>query len=263
MQQVGHLQKLNDKYFDKGLRVITITNEPGSAAQTVIDQGGLYWIASEPNGATMKRYSNPGSKGIPRAYLIDASGTVVSSGVPSEAQIEKLLEDAFVPGLGKQLHKSLKSAVKLYDKGDYGKAYAAAARATTNEDRAIASDAEYLRKCCEEVANWYKKQVEGSIQSKDYATAYADFKTIPKDFAGMEIVGWAKETKAKLDADKSVQTELKAYKAFEKAQKKEEAAEGKAKKLGPARKAYKSIVKKYPGTRAAKLAEEALRALPG
>lgn len=261
MAQVGHLQKLNEKYFDKGLRIIAITAEPTGTAEMVTKKGGKYWIASDPGRSTIGRYKT-GSVGIPHAYLIDASGTVVSEGVPSEQRIEELLKDAFNPSLGKELHKSLKAAVKLYDKGSYGKAWAAVARATQNEDRTIAADALYLQKRCEEVAKWHQTQVENAIKAKDYATAYADFKAIPKTFDGMEIVLWARELKASVDADKEAQTELKASKAFEKAQKKQDAAKGKAKKMGPARKAYKSIVKKYPGTRAAKMAEEALRALP-
>ena len=262
MAQVGHLQKLNEKYFDKGLRIIAITAESTGTADMVTKKGGKYWIASDPGRATMGRYTQKGRLGIPHAYLIDASGTVVSEGVPNEQRIEELLKDAFNPALGKDLHKSLKTAVKLYKKGGYGKAWAAVARATQNDDRTIAADALYLQKRCEEVAKWNQTQVENAIKAKDYATAYADFKAIPKTFDGMEIVLWAREMKAKLDADKEAQTELKAFKAFEKAQKKQDAAKGKAKKMGPARKAYKSIVKKYPGTRAAKMAEEALRALP-
>lgn len=265
MQQVGHLQKLHEKYFDKGLRIVAISAEPvGTVEGAVVKQrGGKYWMASDPGRTTMGRYTKQGRIGIPHSYLIDATGTVVGEGIPSDSRIEELLKSAFNPALGKELHKSLSTAVRLYEKGDYGKAWAKVARATQDEDREVAADALYLQKRCEEVAKWHRDQVEAAIAAKDYPTACDDLDRIAKAFDGMEIVVWAREKSGELDADKAVQLELKAWKVYEKAQKRLESAEGKAKKMGPARKAFESILKKYPGTRAAKLAEQALKNMPG
>ena len=264
MQKVGHLQKLHEKYFDKGLRIIAITKEnPGVVEGPVVeDRGGKYWIASDPGGDTMSRYTQPGRLGIPHSYVIDATGTVVSEGIPSESRIEELLAGVFDPALGRDLHKSLKAAVKSYEKGHYGKAYVAAAKHLEAEDNALVADARFLRERCEAVADFHKKMIESAIGAKDYVTAYADLAATPKAFAGMEIVKWSAETAGKLDDDESVKIEMKAHKALEKARKKQDAAKGKAKKMGPARKAYEGIIKKYPGTRAAKMAESALKSLP-
>ena len=264
MGQVAHLQKLNEKYFDKGLRIVAVTKEaPGLVENMVVEQrGGKYWIASDPGGETMASYTQPGRLGIPHAYLIDASGNVVSEGVPSDGQIEALLADTFDVALGRDLHKALKAPVKSYEKGQYGKAYAAAAKSLENEDNALVADARYLRKRCEDVAAFQQKMIESSVKAKDFATAYADIASAPKAFAGMEIATWAVTKKKELDADESVQVEVKAWSALEKARKKQASAKGKAKKMGPARKAYQSVVKKYPGTRAAKMAESAIKALP-
>jgi len=264
MGQVAHLQKLNEKYFDKGLRIIAITKEgTGIVEDMVIEQrGGKYWVASDPSGETMKSYTQKGSIGIPHTYVIDASGNVVSEGVPSEAKIGELLEATFDPSLGRDLHKALKSVVKTYRKGQYGKAYAAAAKSLENEDNALVADARYLRKRCEDVAAFQQKMIESSVKAKDFTTAYADLGAAPKAFAGMEIATWAAAKKKELDADESVQIEVKAWSALGKARKKQASAKGKAKKMGPARKAYKSVMKRYPSTRAAKMAESALRSLP-
>jgi len=264
MQQVGHLQKLHEKYFDQGLRIVAITAEPtGTVEAAVVKQrGAKYWMASDPGRATMRRYTTKGRIGIPHSYLIDASGKVVGEGVPSDSRIEELLKDAFNPDLGKELDKSLASAVKLYEKGDYGKAWAKVARDTQDENRAVADDALFLQKRCEEVAKWHREQVEAAIASKDYATACDDLEKIVKAFDGMEIVTWAREKSAELAKDDAVQNELKAWKVYEKACKRLESAEGKEKKMGPARKAFEAVVKKYPGTRAAAMSEEALKGIP-
>ena len=264
MGQVAHLQKLNEKYFDKGLRIIAVTKEAtGLVENMVVEQrGGKYWIASDPGGETMASYTQPGRLGIPHAYLIDASGNVVSEGVPSEGKIEELLESTFDPSLGRDLHKALKAPVKSYRKGQYGKAYAAAAKSLEGEDNALVADARYLRKRCEDVAAFQQKMIESSVKAKDFTTAYTDLADAPKAFAGMEIATWAAEKKKALDADEAVQIEVKAWKSYGKAQKKQASAKGKAKKMGPARKAYQSVMKKYPGTRAAKMAESALKSLP-
>ncbi len=264
MNQVGHLEELNKKYYDKGLRIIAVSNESIGLlqAQVVEARGGNYWIASDPERATVAGYITPGRRGIPHAYLIDATGTVVSEGVPDSGRIEQLLEGVFDPALGRDLHKSLKAAVKSYEKGDYGKAHAAAARYLENEDRVISSDATFLQERCVACANFNKGLVEGGIKQKDFTTVYTDLKMISKKFAGMEIAQWAAAKKKELDGSADVATEMKAWKALKKARSKEAGAKGKAKKMGPARKAYKSIVKKYPRTRAAKMAEEALKSLP-
>jgi len=264
MGQVAHLQKLHEKYFDKGLRIVAITKEATGIVESKVieERGGTYWIASDPGGETMSRYTQPGRLGIPHAYLIDANGKVVSEGVPGEGQIETLLESTFDPALGRELHKSLKSVVKSYEKGDYGKAYAAAAKSLEKEDRTLVADAQYLRQRCEEVAAFEKKILESAIAAKEFSDVYAEFKVVPKAFAGMEFANWATAKKKELDGDAAVQLECKAWSAYEKGTKKQASAKGKAKKMGPARKAYQSVMKKYPGTRAAKMAESALKSLP-
>ncbi|MHC4954713.1 MAG: thioredoxin domain-containing protein [Planctomycetota bacterium] len=264
MNQVGHLEELNKKYYERGLRIIAVSAEPIGLlqAQVVEGRGGNYWIASDPDRATVSGYTQPGRRGIPHAYLIDATGTVVGEGVPDNGKIEQLLEGVFDASLGRELHKSLKAAVKSYEKGDYGKAYAAAAKFVDNEDRVISSDAKFLQERSTACANFAMGLVKKGIEQKDFTTVYDDLKRISKQFAGMEVAHWGGEKKKELDGSDEVKTEMKAWKALKKAQSKQAAAKGKAKKLGPAKKAYKSIVKKYPGTRAAKMAEEALRSLP-
>ncbi len=265
MGQVGHLKELTEKYYDKGFRVVAVSKEGASLLESkMIEEKEVnYWIASDPSGSTMKRFTQAGRIGIPHAYLVDATGTVVSEGFPNDQQIENLLEAVFNPELDRELNPALKSVVKTYNKGQIGKAWTAAAKFLENEDRAISSDAAYIREKSEAYAKYTQGLIEGSIKGKDYNTAYNDLAAIAKKFAGMPVVQWSKEKKKALDGDAAVKNEMKAWKSLVKAMKVEEKAGGKQKKLGPAIKKYRSLAKKYPGTRAADMAEKALKRLGG
>ncbi len=267
MRQVGHLNELHRKYFDQGLRIIAITAESlGTVESKMKDPAPEFWIGSDPSRATQSQFKSGKGGGIPHSYLVDATGNVVANMHPAslkESQIEELLKDAFDGSLRPDLHGSLKSLVKAYDKGQYGKAWAGAARFLEHEDRVVQADAAHLREQAEACAAFRKKLVESGVKNKDYLTVYEDLADLGKGFAGMEVATWAAATKKKLDGDPAVALEVKAWKALRKAQDKERKAAGKAKKLGPARTAYKRLVKKYPDTAAAKRAEEALRRIGG
>ena len=267
MRQVGHLNELHRKFFDKGLRIIAITAEPmGTVESKMKSPAPEFWIGSDPDRTTQSQFLKGRGGGIPHAYLIDATGAVVGDMHPASLkaqQIEELLKDAFDPSLQRELHGSLKSLVKLHEKGQYGKAWTGAARFLEHEDRGVMADAAFLRETAEACAAFRKKLVESGVKNKDYRTVYDDLADIAKKFAGMEVATWAAETRKKLDSDPAVAHEMKAWKALRKAQAKERRAAGKAKKLAPARTAYKRLVKKFPGTAAAKRAEEALGRMGG
>jgi hypothetical protein len=262
---VGHLNELHDKYFEKGLRIVAISDEPLNKIKAVMveELGARFWMGSDPGRETMAPF---GGGGIPHAYLLDASGKVVADLHPGnlqESQIEELLAKAFDPALGRELHKSLAPLVKEYEKGAYGKAWSGAGRSAGAEDAALAADAAFLREKCEAAAAHRKQLAEGAIADKSYGDALDDLASIAKDFAGMEAATWAAAKQKELAQDPAIGNEIKAWEAYAKAGEKEREAEGKEKKLGPARNAYKAIVKKYPGTRAAELAQKALARLGG
>jgi len=263
MAQVGHLNELHDKYFDKGLRIIAISDEGPDLLESkmVKEKSARYWIGSDPGKETAARFIDPGRRGIPHAYLVDARGVVVGEGVPSEQKIEELLKEIFDADLGKELAPALKGLVKSYEKGDIGKAWAGAEKYLAGEDRTVVADAEFLRGKCEAYGNFLRSLVEQSVAGKSYPRAFDDLKTLEKDFAGMEVAEWAWAKDKELAADPAVKDEVAAWEALEKAQELESKAEGKAKKLGAAKTAYKRLAKKYPETRAGKLAEEALARL--
>ena len=74
MQQVGHLQKLHEKYFDKGLRIIAVTAEPAGTVESAVvkQRGGKYWMASDPARTTMGRYTTRG-RGVPACPGVESA----------------------------------------------------------------------------------------------------------------------------------------------------------------------------------------------
>jgi uncharacterized protein (DUF1501 family) len=260
MSQVGHLNELHDKYYDKGLRIIAISNESPGVVKSKLIEGARarYWVGADPSGSMLRAF---GGGGIPHAYLVDASGTIVANGYPTQLQFEPLLADAFDPALGRDLHPSLKALQKLYEKGEVGKAWAAAEKPASAGDDA-ARDARFLREKAEAYGAWRKRLVEKALEAKDYVTAAEDLEEISRSFAGMEVGAFASAKAKELAADEVAAKEVAAAQALRKARALEAKAEGKPRKLGAARNAYKAILQKYPGTKAAQLAQKALAALP-
>jgi hypothetical protein len=258
---VGHLQQLNEKYYDRGFRIVAISNEATARLESrvVEERGGKYWVASDPGGKTVGGFVTPGSRGIPHGYLVNAFGIVVGEGVPSEGQIEELLADAFDPALGRELDLKLSRAVKAYEGGDFGKAFDQAARYL--EDEAIAADAKYLQERVNANAEFRQKLVDLAIESRDYATALADLKKIADQFSGMRVAERAEEREKKLSADPAVKKEIKALNALSTAKEMEARADGNDRKLRSVVAAYRSIMSKYEGTRAAEDAAAAVKRL--
>jgi hypothetical protein len=260
---VGHLNKLHEKYAEKGLYVLGICSSPKSAVEDVFinDLGAKYPIAVDSSRKTLGAF---GGGGIPHVYVVDSSGRVLGNGHPRDFPVEKLeelLAEAFVPALERELHKSLASAVKSYDKGQVGKAFVAAGKQLEAEDRVLAADAKYLQERCSQFAAHKRKAIDKRIKNREYAIVLDELKSIQKEFAGMELAAYAADTAKKLTSDKKVKLELKAWKAYEKALSMEQKAKGSKGKLEDAAAAYGKVRKKYPDTRAGELANLAERRL--
>jgi len=265
MQQVGHLQELHEKYYDKGFRIVAISAEPAGTIEKAVkeNRGAAYWMGSDPSRETMSKYLEGRGAGIPHAYLVDAYGFVVSEGFPSDQKIEELLADALDTSLERELHRSLGSAVRAFEKGDWGKAWSAAERYLEDEDAQLAADAKYLRERCEAIAAWYRKAAEKCIEARDFTLALDDLAGIQKNFGGLEAATWAQEKEKELSSDAKVKEEVAAWKAWEKASRSRADAGDNDRKLATVKVLLERLIKKYPGTRAAELAQDALGSIGG
>jgi hypothetical protein len=263
MQQVVHLQGLHEKFGDRGFRVVAVSNEPiaGIRQKVVEDRKGAYLLGSDPGRETVSHYIQPGRRGIPHSYIVDAFGMIVGEGIPSEQQLSALLEDAFDPALGRPLHRSLNAAVKLYEKGDPGKAWTKAVRLKGDDDAEVVADAEFLLEKIEALAAFRRKFAEKCIASKNYRLAMDELEGLKGDFGKHEVATWAKETLKGLESDDAVKVEIDAWSRLEKVRAMEQKAAGNERRLAAVKAAYRGIGEKYPGTRAANAAGEALERL--
>ena len=106
-----HLSKLQDKYADKGVQVISTSDEPlervqaflekevrGDPSKTYAQLTKNYCLATDPDGSTHASYTEvSGLPGIPAAFLIGKTGKVEWMGHPLEIDepLELVVTDKF------------------------------------------------------------------------------------------------------------------------------------------------------------------------
>lgn len=250
-----YLNSLLDKFGPKGLRIVALSvMETDDVERLYVKENkARYWIGCNMDLETLLRFIRPNEVAeCPHGYLVDVEGKVVGDGEKvGEDLVAKALEDYFDPLLGRELHPSLLAACESYGKGEIGKAWEAATKAGEDEDGALVADAKYLRERCEAHAAFARRQAEKPLGAKDYPGAMELLEDIAKRYAGMEAADWAKEKEREVKSDPAARKELQAWKELEKIAEKERKAGIDPKKREAVRKAYKALIKKYPGTMAA------------
>jgi len=101
-QSIPHLTKLQQKYKDKGLIVVGVSNEDESKLLPFVQQMGNdmdYRVACDKGYAITKDYhTNFKIEGIPHAFIIDATGRIAYSGHPMEPKFEQMLIESLGKG---------------------------------------------------------------------------------------------------------------------------------------------------------------------
>lgn len=124
--QIPHMVEIHNKYADRGLVILAMSNEPLATVEPFVQQKGMvYPIGIDAGSTAMKTY---GVQGIPRAFLIDKDGKIAWTDHPArltEAEIEKVLVGA--SPLVSKLTGQLEPVQMLIDKGQPGRALAALA----------------------------------------------------------------------------------------------------------------------------------------
>ena len=89
---IPHLTELQNKYGDRGLRVIGITDEEKDIVAPFVAEMGdtmAYTVALDPGQKTMSRYLGGfGVNSIPHAFVVDKSGKIVWHGNPLDGALE-------------------------------------------------------------------------------------------------------------------------------------------------------------------------------
>jgi thiol-disulfide isomerase/thioredoxin len=92
-KSIPHLNELNKKYKDKGLVIVGISNESSATIEKFTKSNPInYYVGLDPKSVYSQKL---GVDGIPHAFLLDKTGTIVWDGHPMEltdAAIEKALK---------------------------------------------------------------------------------------------------------------------------------------------------------------------------
>ena len=79
-RSIPHMIELNNKYKDKGLVIIGLTDEPKENIKTFVESHGMNYII----GAGSNTSNVYGIQGIPHVYVVNQEGELIWSGHPSE-----------------------------------------------------------------------------------------------------------------------------------------------------------------------------------
>ena len=238
--------------------VLAVSDESDELVSEYIDKMGLgVSIASGFTGTGAW-----GVEGYPSAALINPSGEVTWTGHPSEISSSKIkgakpAKGGYLSfGVDREYSSKLNSAVKSAAEGKLGKALSAAQKVAgdVKADPAVRAEAEELAGELLGFARLLQSQAEGLIEDRLVLRGIEVLETLGSELKGTELGGEIVGRLKEIDQDDDLQTELAAAKAFQKAQ-----AAIEKRGLKKAVKKLESIVKKYPGTKAADRANALLR----
>jgi hypothetical protein len=267
MGKVGHLSKLHDKYFARGLRVVAISSEPLDMLKSklVTQRSVSFWIGSDPQDRTMHAFTSPGSIGIPQFYLVDAMGKVVGMDMPSEEIIEGLLRQVFVVDLKKRLHQKLGNAQLAYERGSYAMAFKTAGQLLTDKDQTVAADATFVRNKVKGYGQHRRKILEAELKTGQPAQLYGSFLLMKHEFAGVdpELGAWVRKHLKRLakTPEMKAKGENRAWGLFEKNLKRELRGFKSDYERNRVRTLYLELGQKHPRTVATGFAKNRLKRL--
>jgi hypothetical protein len=252
---VGHLGQLYEKYKDRGLVVVGLTNEPrGVVDKFVADTSAKHVIVLE-SGDSGNSYK---IKGYPSTFLIDVNGKIVGTsddGGVSDQAIEAQLAKVLLPP---KLTPKLAPAQALLDKKKFADARKLLDK-TTADEKAADED----KKAAEEAVKWMdeaaKRQLDAAaadVTGGDYASAAETYVRISEQFKGLPAGTDADKALKDLLADPARKKEIDAANRFD--EMKARLSDLKPKKAIPI---VKGFLTNWKGTKAGAKAEELLKDL--
>jgi hypothetical protein len=203
---VVHLNELNEKYADKGLVVLAVTNEARSAVDDFVEKNSpKYPIVIESTDSI----SAVGSHSFPTALLLGADGRVLQYGMANDQTIEQALESVklmpeipeSLDGVRKELHKQeyANAIKKLQGEIDHGHL----------ED----ADVETAKKLVEWIEWFGNTGLENAGKDKEAGKvyeAYLAYDDLADTFKHHEIGDKAKAAEEEILHDKDMKLEVKA-----------------------------------------------------
>lgn len=221
-----------------------MTDEPANLVEPFIAANKVaYPIVIEKGN---KSFTALGFSGFPSACLVDPQGNIVWSGHPAslpEAQIEKALQGARPPGY--KLPAGIKSAEKLLEKGEFGKAHEAikTLMAGKLDDESMKAGQELLDRF-EGDAKSLAEAAKVNAEAKEYFEATGKLERLQKQYAGVPGAEGADAKLKELLADPEVKKSIKGSEQLLKAKELDQ-----AKDFDKAYVMYRAITRSAAGTR--------------
>ena len=247
---MGHLNELYAKYKDKGVVLLSVTNEPRGLVDKFVEQTGAKFPIVIESGDSGTNFA---IKGYPSSFVIGPDGKIAGNTF-DPALIETLIpKQRIMPALPEKFA----SVAKLLEKNKLAEARKSletlATGKVTDEEKQAAAD----------VIQWIDEGGPKGLESAaadekagDIAGAAEAYAGLAADYAGLEPAVKAAEALKALLADPAKKKEVDGAKALAKAQ--DDARGERPKKAIPF---FKSVVSKFKDTKAGQKAAEILAEL--
>lgn len=253
-QQAPHLTELHEKYGERGLRVIGITNEARALVDKFVEKHAAKYmlvVESTNSGASY------GTTSVPSPWLIGADGRILMKGLPNDQQIEAALEKVRMPP---KLTKPLEPLGAAVKKEKFGEAHGKVAKLL--EGTTLGDDD---RKAAEALRDWLDWQAGSALddakadgEKGDWYAASLTLERAKKCFAGMPAANDATEQLKAIAADKAKKDAVAAGKRLQAALDQQKDKDLSPKEAIPL---FKAIASKYEGTLAGRRAADIVEAL--
>ncbi len=255
---------LNRIHKAEGGRVIIIglTTEKREKAEGVLKGKEVPWIVGFETKSE-ETYKVPAP---PQIYLIDTAGVLRGRYHPADALEDKVaLQKERTPPQGSDaatLKKVLDEAKALERKKQVGRAYRLARQVSKDaeKDSPLAKEAEEVVKRLEEAARKLLEEAREAGKAKDYEKACRILGELSVNFAGTPLQGDIETEIGRLMGDREVKPRMR--RALDNANGQivlDQAAEHESyRRYLLALRLYREVMEKYPGSDAAKAAEQAV-----
>ncbi len=244
--------------------VLALSNEDEAKVSKYVEEMGVK-VRTAAGFSTGQKW---GVTGYPSAVLIDPEGNIAWTGHPSSlsgSTVKSALKGAKAMSGGylsfrvsRELSAKLKQAAAAAEEGKLGKAHSLALRLATDA-KAEAADREDAQVFAGEVLAFGELlfgQANSAIDARSMITGLEVLEALEGEFSGTDLGASVAKRLEEISKDDKLQDELAAEQAWGKAL---EAIEKRGLKKSASK--LESIVKKYPGTKAAERATTKLRSL--
>ena len=209
---VPHLNELQDKFGAEGLTILGVTKEGKKQTETWIESKGARYAYAYDKGG--KLGSELGVRGIPAAFLLDATGRVVWEGHPvrlTEEVVRPYLEAALPIPLW-DWPKQVSSAKTAFSKHRTGEALEKLTDAAESGDEVIVA----LKDAVAKIIDGNLAALEELVEAANYLAAEELAASIEDECGRLPAGEKAAAIRKRLDGDKEAQHIIKGQKKVQK-----------------------------------------------